>query len=391
MPEPSTSPTARGSFSSGVANQAKRDVENVMVRQWVTMPGGSMDARLGTGLADRAGKELKSVLGKPRLAVLASTASSPAEEVERIRRSLVDAGFSVEALELPEGPGALTLEAASALAGSLDTLGATAGDGIVAVGSTEAFSLASFVAKSWCDGIALMEYPLDLRAALEGSVSPLGFTVGNHPEMFSFPAATRFVYCDFDLMAPSFESEEELYARALMVCSAVADSEKAFAKLWDSIDGYLSGDLKARAATIGDAFRSRGRVISSTSAVIRDSLGFGRTFLRAVLPIAGKDAAPSAVFAEGMRFSARLAAGAGEFSVDDVMAIDEMLDAFELGYIEEAPFSAEELAAAIKAECFLRTNKFQMFTPKAFGRIRLSALSDELLEEHAQAWVASRS
>ncbi|HQE69684.1 MAG TPA: 3-dehydroquinate synthase [Atopobiaceae bacterium] len=365
--------------------------ENVLVRQWVTMPGGSMDARMGVGLADRAGKELKSTLGKPRLAVLACTEGAPADHIERIRRSLTDAGFSVEQTMFPSGEAALSLDAVQPVLATLGELGATSGDGLVVVGDTGALSLASFVAKGWCNGISLMEYPLDLRAALEGSCTPLGFTVGAHPEMLTFPAATRYVYCDFGLMEPAFEGEEELFGRALMVCSAVADTEKAFGKLWDNIDAYAEGDAKIRATVIGDAFRSRGRVISSSSVVVRDSLGFGRTFLRALRPLVPSDVPPSSLFAEGMRFAARLAAGQGDLAVDDVAAIDEVLDAFGLGYIEDAPFTSEELAQALKNECFLRSNRFQMFIPKSFGRIRLSTLSDELLAEHAGAWVGARS
>ena len=384
-------PTARGSFSAQAKAASAASADNVLVRQWVTVPGGSMDVRMGTGLADRAGKELKASLGKPRLAVLASIAGAPGDEVERIRRSLTDAGFLVEQIAFPAGEDALSLDAAKAVLDDLDRLGATSGDGLVVVGDTAALSLASFVARSWCNGISLMEYPLDLRAALEGSCSPLGFTVGAHPEMFMFPAATRYVYCDFDLMAPSFGGDEELFARALMVCGAVADAEKAFAKLWDSIDGFLDGTPKTRAQVIGDAFRSRGRVISSSAVVTRDSLNYGRTFLRAMRPLFSADAPSSTLYAEGMRFASRLAAGNGDFAVDDVLAIDEMLDALELGYVEDVPFSAEEMAAAIKAECFRRTNKFQMYTPKSYGRIRLMSITDEMLAEHTEAWVESRS
>ena len=366
-------------------------VENVLVRQWVTMPGGSMDARMGTGLADRAGKELKSVLGTPRIAVLAAIQDAPEEQVERVRRSLTDAGFSVKQLVVPQGDEALTLDAAKDMLASFDELGVTSGDGFCVIGDTGALSLASFVAKSWCNGISLMEYPLDLTAALEGSCTPRGFAVGGHPEMISFPSAVRFVYCDFDLMAPSLEREEELYAHALMVIGAVADAEKAVGKLWDNMEGFLGDDAKKRATVIGDAFRSRGRIISSSAVVTRESVGLGRTFMRAVRPLVTDDIPNSTLLAEGVRFASRLAAGMGDFPVDDVLAIDDMLDTMGLDYIEEAPFSAEELAQAIKDECFLRSNKFQILMPRSFGRIRLASLTDELLAEHAQAWVDSRS
>ena len=390
--EPSAASPASGSVPGNAITTAAQLPDSIMVRQWVTVPGGSMDARMGTGLAERAGKELKASLGKPRLAVLASVPEVPEGQLERIHRSLTGAGFLVERMPFPSGDAALTLDAAKAVLERFDALGATSGDGYVVVGDTGALSLASFLAKGWCNGISLMEYPIDLRAALEGSCTPLGFSVGGHPEMFTFPTSVRYVYCDFELMEPSRGGEEELFARALMVAGAVADAEKAFGKLWDNVEDFLGDDVKKRATVIGDAFRSRGRVISSTSIVTRDSLNYGRTFLRAMRPLFPQSVPSSTLLAEGIRFVSRLAAGNGDFPVDDVLAIDDLLDALELGYVEEEiPFTPEEMAEAIKAQCFRRTNKFQLYTPKSFGRIRLMTVTDEMIAEHTEAWVDSRS
>lgn len=75
--------------------------------------------------------------------------------------------------------------------------------------------------------------------------------------------------------------------------------------------------------------------------------------------------------------------------VDDVLAQDELLEALELPVIS-AHVDPTELIAAIKAERFEKTNRFLLGLPRSLGRVRLAAVSDELIAEHVAAWCASR-
>ena len=49
-----------------------------------------------------------------------------------------------------------------------------------------------------------------------------------------------------------------------------------------------------------------------------------------------------------------------------------------------------DIIAAIKAERFEKTNRFLLGLPRSLGRVRLAAVSDELIAEHVAAWCASR-
>lgn len=100
--------------------------------------------------------------------------------------------------------------------------------------------------------------------------------------------------------------------------------------------------------------------------------------------------APSTARAEALRFQARLSAGEGHFDVDDVLAQDELLDRLELPTLS-ARVDPDELVAAVREERFVRTNRFLLGLPRKLGRVRLAAVSDELIAEHVAAWCASRA
>ena len=60
---------------------------------------------------------------------------------------------------------------------------------------------------------------------------------------------------------------------------------------------------------------------------------------------------------------------------------DELLERLGLG-TTEAAVDPQALVAAMREERFRRTNRFMVATPRALGRVRLTAVPDELLEEH---------
>ena len=97
----------------------------------------------------------------------------------------------------------------------------------------------------------------------------------------------------------------------------------------------------------------------------------------------------STALADGMRFASRLAVVLESLPVDDMLAVDELLERLGLDTTRETVDPAE-LVARIRSERLLRTNRFMLAVPRALGRVRLSVMSDETMTEHATAWCASR-
>ena len=360
------------------------------VRQWVSLPGGSCDVRIGTGVIDEAAPVLKGAVGKPRAAFMAVEDGVGAPLVERLRRQLTDAGFSVEQGVVPPGAPARTVESMAKLLGALGEAGITADDLVLAVGGTDSLSLASCACAQWCGGMPLVMVPTGMAALVEAPVTPRGLDVGAREGVISCRPSVKHVLFDVDASLEAEANESVMMARVLMVVTAMCDSEPAFSRLWDLSEEICAFDGEAVVEQLKDTIKTRGKLMSSTALATRQSLTYGEAFARALRRLVGPELRPSTARAEALRFQARLAAGEGQFAVDDVLAQDELLDRLELPMVH-AQVDPDELVAAVRAERFARTNRFLLGMPRKLGRVRLAAVTDELIAEHVAAWCASRA
>lgn len=359
-------------------------------RQWVNLCGSSLDARVGDDLIGTMGNDLRAYVGKPRAAVLASVPEAPADVVEAIRRDLSDVGFFVHMIDLPSGPEASSIAALESVFEGIAEIGVTGDDIAVAVGGVRALSTMSFACKSWCGGLTLAQVPLDPATALLAGVTPLALDLpGKKDRMVTQDGSARYVYCDLDVVDATRTDEAALLARALFAASAMADSDKTFGRLFDRANDIAALDRAAICDQMVDCMKSRGKIVSSTSVAVRQSIDYGTTFVHALRPLVGEDVPSSTLLAEAMRFSARLSVAQGGLSIDDMLTQDELLDRLELGYVECA-VDPTRMAAALKAERFRRSNKFMLELPRALGRVRLAAVEDDQLVEHTTAWCSSR-
>lgn len=279
------------------------------------------------------------------------------------------------------------------LAESFAAHGITADDLCCAVGDADLMSVVAFVAGSWCSQTTLLAIPLDEPALLDGALIPRPLDVSGLAEAVSVRVGARHVLLDFDLVLGEPDGEASRYARTLMVASAMAGSERVFSELWDRADAIGEGDEEAYTTQLLATAKSRGQACSSTAIAIRQSLAYGQAFARALAGLArdgGLELAPSLLLAEGLRFSARLACGMGKLSVDDMLAQDELLETLGVGGVAlDADGGA--LVGALRRELFLRSNRSMLLLPLAIGRVRLSTVPDDVLEEHAAAWCAAHA
>jgi len=359
-------------------------------KQWVTLRSGSMQAYIGHGNVANVGHELRCAVGKPHSLLLAHAPEVDDALVESLRRDLTCEGFFVVLADLPSNEEPCSVRSVETLWQELARAGITSDDLLVAVGSVDPLSVASFACASWCGGMQLAMVPTDLASALVAPTTPLPLWLPGVERLVMQESHTRYLFCDLGLMDLDGASESVLYARALMVAIAISDSDKTFGRLWDRADDIAAGDLSVLETQIADTLKSRGHTISSTSAATRQSAEYGQSFVWALRGLVREDVPPSTLLAEGMRFSARLAAGADDLSVDDVLAQDEVLERLGLGYVA-CEVGPDEMVAALKAECFRRSRRFMICMPKALGRVRLSAVEDELLLEHVSAWCAAHA
>ncbi len=357
------------------------------MRQWVALRNTSMDVRGGIGISGHVAKDLRTAIGRPHACALVGEAGLSAELVDAYHRDLSAAGFEVRPLEMPGG--GCDLVRAQALAGLLLEARITADDLVVVIGGEETLSCAALACSLWCGGVSLVEVPTSAPVAVTAAVTPRPLDIPGGPGMLRHDGAPRFSVVDVRLFDLDPTHEELLHAFANMAATAACDSNKAFERLWDSADDLVAGDEQVILRQLLDAVKSRGRVVASTSAATRQSIAYGEELAGALRSVLGNTVPASSLVADGLRFSARLAVALDQLSVDDMFTQDELLERLGLG-TTEAAVDPQALVAAMREERFRRTSRFMVATPRALGRVRLTAVPDELLEEHVTAWCASR-
>ncbi len=359
-------------------------------RQWVTLRGTSMDTRVGAGLLADMAHDIRSIVGRPKACAIAFEKDAPADCVETLRRGLTDQGFFVHLIDL-KAEDEPTVEDAVALMGSLVEAGITSDDLVVAVGDHAALSVAAFVCPVWCAGVPLVEVPLTLRAAILSGATPRALSVAGHPALAGSDAQTRLCICDLDLVcAADNPADDVLLARALMAATAMCDCEKAVSRLWDRVEDIVSGDPNVLVEQLAETIKSRGKVVASSSLAIRQSIGYGQVVFSAARGLLPAEVPDSVILADALRFSARLSVAMEDLDIDDMFTQDELLENLGLGSFEAA-IDADALVDAVRAECFARSNRMMLPLPRALGRVRLAAVDDDLLREHAAAWCAAHA
>lgn len=357
------------------------------VRQWVTLRNGSMDLRVGTGTLCDLPHALRSAVGRPHGCALVFEPSAPEGVVDTLRRNLSDQGFDLSVAEMPSS--ACDLAAVGFLDALLAEKCVTADDLVVVVGGYETLSVASFACSSWCGGVSLAEVPLDPVSALLSGPTPRALDLPGIPRVVAQGGSARFCAIDTEVACRPVGTEEMAHAFAIMAQTAMCDSDRAFGRLWDAADELAAGDVAALATQMQDSVKTRGKVVASTSAAVRQSVEYGETFARALATLVGESVPASVLLADGMRFAARLGVAAESLTIDDMLAQDELLERLGVG-TTPVPVDADALVEALHAERYRRSSRFMLALPRSLGRVRLSVVSDETLAEHVGAWCATR-
>lgn len=126
--------------------------------------------KIAAGLLAAAGDEIRRVLPQTeKIAVITDSHVAPLYG-ERLRKSLEMAGFSVTVREFPAGEESKNLAVLGRLYEGLAAAGLTRSDAIVALGGGVTGDMAGLAAATYLRGIAFIQIPTSLLAAVDSSV-----------------------------------------------------------------------------------------------------------------------------------------------------------------------------------------------------------------------------
>lgn len=363
---------------------SQEEAQQTVIRQSITVPGGSCDMRIGNDVLYNMGRELRLLVGKPRKAALICGTEVSDALTEELRRQLADGGFSVAEARITNQDCITTVDIAHELCIFLSDEGITADDVLVFAGNEQVAGLASYLANSWCGGVEYAFIPTSSLAAVQGITTPPALrTTATSTPLIATKARPRMAFCDLNFMN-LYEGEQFQTALVYAVSTAVCDNTDAFGRLAEKTQKLMEHDEQTIVDQLVDTIKCRGRIEASTSLAIRQGNSYGFIFEAALDRLF--DGIPRALkIAEGLRVNARLAVGLEEADMDLMYSQDALLASLGIGQIA-CDVQAHELIEALKSVCFARTNRFLLPLPLALGRVRYTAVPDELLQEHLQAW-----
>ena len=136
----------------------------------VALTGREYDILIEKGLLDRAGERCRAVLPKAcRLAVVTDNNVAPLY-LERLNRSLEQAGFAVKGIVVPAGESSKSMEMLAYLYEQMLSFGLSRTDAVVALGGGVVGDLAGFAAATLLRGVDFVQIPTTLLAQVDSSV-----------------------------------------------------------------------------------------------------------------------------------------------------------------------------------------------------------------------------
>lgn len=159
------------------------------------------EVKIGRGLLETVGREAASLLKGRQAAIVSDTNVAPLY-LDRVQANLEDAGFQVGSFVFPAGEDHKNGQTYLDLLEFLAQRHITRADGLVALGGGVVGDLTGFAAATFLRGIAFLQLPTTLLAAVDASVGgKTAIDLKNGKNLAGAFYQPRAVLCDLDTLA----------------------------------------------------------------------------------------------------------------------------------------------------------------------------------------------
>lgn len=308
-----------------------------------------------------------------------------------IHDSLLQEGFEVNRIDVPDGEEYKTLAWASKLFDKLIALKADRQTPLIALGGGVIGDLTGFVAASYLRGVPFIQVPTTLLAQVDSSVG--GKTGVNHRRGKNLIGAfyqPRFVYIDVDTLK-SLEVRELKAGMAEVIKYGVISDAKLFKYLEDNIDVLtqvqtqsIASLLTQNAALLHIIKRScaiKASVVESDEREggIRAILNFGHTFGHAVEALTKyKDYKHGEAVAIGMVYAAELSYKAGLCKKDVIQRLRTIISRAGLP-IAPPVFSRTSYFKAMELDKKVLGGEMRFVLVENIGKVRIEKVDISML------------
>lgn len=322
------------------------------------------EVRIGRGLLQSAGNELRRLFPTPRKILLISDDTVRALWGDTLLASLREAGYTVFEFVFPHGEASKTPATVVGMWEALAKANLTRTDLVAALGGGVVGDMAGFAAATYLRGISFVQFPTTLLAMVDSSVggkTGADLAVGkNLIGAFHQPSA---VFCDTDTLSTL---PEEIFADgcaevikygyindpdllSLLEQSFAADPEAVIARCVSDKRDLVEADERDTGA--------------------RQLLNLGHTAGHAVEALSDFTISHGSAVAIGMLVMAKAAVAAGLCTADVPSHMERMLKAYRLPTV--CPYTAEALAGVALSDKKRKGDGITLVLPERMGASRL--------------------
>ncbi len=257
----------------------------------------------------------------------------------------------------------------------------TRADAIVALGGGVPGDLAGFAAATYLRGIAFVQIPTTLLAAVDSSVggkTAIDLNAGkNLAGAFYQPNA---VLCDVDTLATLPDAQFRAGC-AEVIKYAILQDEEFFNTL------MISGTAFHREAVIARCVAHKRDIVAADEfdRGCRQLLNLGHTVGHAIETLSNFEICHGDAIAMGMGVIARASAANGLCSMDCARAVEDILARFDL--LSNSPFDAEALKEAMLSDKKRRGDSITLVVLREIGQCALHTIAASELMDFVKAGI----
>lgn len=250
-----------------------------MIRVTIAVPPRPYDAVVESGLLERAGEQLRSVVVDHEHLFVVTVPPVRRRWGKKLVKSLSAARFATQIVEMPDGERFKKLATVEQLAEKLTRLGADRSAVIVAFGGGVVGDVAGVVASLYMRGVGLIQIPTTVQAQLDAAIGgKTGVNLRSGKNLVGTFYHPRVVLIDPALLSTLPEREFRAGLYEALKCGVIGNPA-----LFDRLEKVAVKPLRRDAATlewvIAESVRLKAEVVSSDEreSGLRRVLNFGHT------------------------------------------------------------------------------------------------------------------
>lgn len=332
---------------------------------------------IGRQLLAHLGEAL-SGLGVPRRVAVISNPTVSALHYQRLQQSLIESGFEVHLIEVPDGEEYKTLATLNDIYNQLLTRRFDRHTALIALGGGVIGDLVGFAAATFLRGVPFIQVPTTLLAQVDSSVG--GKTGVNHPLGKNLIGAfyqPRHVQIDIDTLL-TLPQREFVAGMAEVVKYGVIADRAFFDWLHEHRESLRHRDAEALSYAVKRSCQIKANIVEldETESSLRAILNYGHTFGHAVETLAGYGTyRHGEAVAIGMVVAAEMAGILGYCQSQDVAAIRNLLAALDLP-VTPPPLPLDQCLDTMGHDKKVKDGRMHFILNRGIGACEITELQD---------------